>query len=159
MTWAKTERRQPKQIQGEITPRTIAPPVGISDAIARAPDVFRPTPSSRVPVSPHSTQARGRRIRESARGKDCQVRYVGICSHDPAMTIWSHARWGAQLGEFGKGMATKSLDELGAFACVPCDSAYDQRMGAGSMTREELDLAWLLGHLRSLGILVRDGII
>ena len=95
------------------------------------------------------------KITASARGEDCQVRYIGICTHDPAKTIWSHCRHGAA----GRGKAIKALDIAGAYACTACDAAYDQMAGAKHMTREELDLDWFMGHMRSLVILSEKGLI
>lgn len=95
------------------------------------------------------------RITESARGEDCQVRYIGICTHDPATTIWSHCRHGAA----GKGKGIKAIDLAGAYACTACDAAYDQMQGASHMTRTELDFDWFMGHMRSLVILRDKGLI
>lgn len=158
MTWKRPPARPVKQIEGDIAPRRSAPSIGLAEAIENAPARAAQV-TARVPTAPHAEDARGRRIRQSARGKTCQVRYVGICTHDPAHTIWSHARWGAQLGEGGRGMGTKADDLAGAYACGACDAAFDQMTGAGHMTREELDLDWMMGHLRSLGILQRDGLV
>lgn len=152
----KFEPRPVKRMEGSIRPREIAPPIGLAVALASAPAA---APIARIPRSPHAEDARGRRIRESARGEACQVRYVGICCFDPACTIWSHARWGAQVGDGGKGMSTKSDDVAGAYACTPCDAAYDQMLNAGDYTREALDLDWCMGHFRSLAILQRKGIL
>lgn len=160
MTWARSAPRPAKQIGGDIGPRPTARGIGLSDALAAAP-----VAPARVPPSPRALaneiDARGRRIKESARGKDCQVRYTGICCFDPTCTIWSHARWGAQAGDGGKGMSTKADDLAGAYACSACDAAFDQLRGieGTGYTRESLDLDWMLGHLRSLGILQRDGIV
>jgi hypothetical protein len=95
------------------------------------------------------------RITESARGEDCQVRYTGICTHDPATVIWSHCRHGAA----GKGKGIKAVDVAGAYACTACDAAYDQMQGAKHMTREQLDLDWFHGHMRSLVLLAQKGLI
>lgn len=95
------------------------------------------------------------KITASANGEDCQVRYVGICTHDPAKTIWSHSRHGAA----GKGKGIKALDLAGAYACTACDAAYDQMQGAKHMTRQELDLDWFMGHMRSLVRLHEKGLI
>ncbi len=119
--------------------------------------ILKPSAAPRPPRDP--AVAQGNKIRDSARGEACQVRYVGICSHDPAHTIWSHARWGAQLGEGGRGMGTKADDVAGAYACGACDAAFDQMQGAKHMSREQLDLDWMMGHLRSLGILARKGLL
>jgi len=95
-------------------------------------------------------------ITKSSKGEDCQVRYVGVCSHDPAKTIWSHARHGAG----GRGKGIKALDIAGAFACTDCDAVYDgQRPRPAGMTREQADLDWFMGHLRSLVILCEKGLI
>lgn len=157
MSWKRPPGRPVKKIEGDIGPRPVAPSSGLAEALEITSAALAPI--ARIPRSPHADDARGRRIRLSARGKECQVRYVGICARDPAHTIWSHARWGAQLGDGGKGMGTKSDDLAGAYACTACDSAFDQMTNAGDMTRAELDLDWCLGHLRSLGILQRDGLI
>lgn len=96
------------------------------------------------------------RITESARGEDCQVRIPGICTHDPATVIWSHARWGAA----GRGKAIKATDAAGAYACTSCDAVYDgQRKPPEGMTREQVDLDWCMGHFRSLVLLAKKGLI
>lgn len=95
------------------------------------------------------------KITESARGEDCQVRYAHICTFDPSTTIWSHCRHGSA----GKGKSIKAIDLAGAYACTACDAAYDQMIGAKHMTRQELDLDWFHGHMRSLVILKNKGLI
>lgn len=166
---SKTARRPVKQYEGAnpAAPRAIASHHASAIAMLEDPAIAKltaippRTSSARIPSSPHADEAHGRRIRESARGETCLVRYVGICSHDPAKTIWSHARWGAQLGEGGRGMGTKADDLAGAYACGDCDAAFDQMVGAeqAGYTREALDLDWMMGHLRSLGILTRKGLL
>ena len=94
------------------------------------------------------------KITESARNEDCQVRIPGICSHDPSMTIWSHARWGSA----GKGRGIKAIDLAGAYACTSCDAAYDQLQGVRGMTRSEIDADWCQAHFRSLVMLKQKGL-
>lgn len=95
------------------------------------------------------------RITDSARGEDCTVRYPGVCSHDPAKTIWSHCRHGAA----GKGKSIKAIDLAGAYACTPCDAVYDGQMPRPKgMTREQADLDWFMGHVRSLVRLHEKGL-
>ena len=94
-------------------------------------------------------------ITRSANGMDCQVRIIGICKGDPAYTIWSHCRHGAA----GKGKAIKAIDIAGAYACTACDAAYDQLVGVSHMTRSEVDLDWFMGHMRSLVILNKKGLL
>jgi hypothetical protein len=95
------------------------------------------------------------KIRESARGEECQVRIIGICTHDPATVIWSHARWDSG----GKGGALKAIDLAGAYACTACDAAFDQLQNAHHLDRAQIDLDWFHGHLRSLVILKKKGLI
>lgn len=94
------------------------------------------------------------KIRESARGEQCQVRIIGVCTGDPAHTIWSHARHAAA----GKGKGIKAIDIAGAYACTACDAAYDQLAGVSHMSRLEVDNDWFMGHLRSLVILNNKGL-
>ena len=159
---SKIPRRPIKQYEGDnpSAPRlTVAASRELSSAMSAIAALPVVRPAARVPSSPHADEAHGRRIKASARGESCQVRYVGICSHDSTKTIWSHARWGAQLGEGGRGMGTKADDVAGAYACTDCDAAFDQMQNAGDHTREQLDLDWMMGHLRSLGILSRKGLL
>lgn len=93
-------------------------------------------------------------ITKSANGEDCQVRIPGVCTHDPATTIWSHARWGAA----GRGKAIKAIDLAGAYCCVNCDAAYDGQMKT-MYTRDQIDADWCQGHFRSLVILKQKGLI
>lgn len=95
------------------------------------------------------------KITESARGEDCLVRYEGICTFDSAKTIWSHCRHGAA----GRGKGIKAIDLAGAYACTACDAAYDQMQGARHIKREQLDLDWFMGHVRSLVRLKEKGLI
>lgn len=96
------------------------------------------------------------RIRQSARGEDCLVRIPGVCRRDPAYTIWSHYRGLAG----GKGMGIKSIDLCGAYACTACDMLYDgQTKRPAGMTKVDVDLAWLQGHIRSLVRLAEKGLV
>lgn len=95
-------------------------------------------------------------IRDSARGEACQVRLPGICTHDPETTIWSHAPWQAA----GKGRGTKALDLAGAFCCTACDSVIDRQLQLPpGMTRQDAEMAWCMGHFRSLVRLAEKGLL
>lgn len=94
------------------------------------------------------------KIRESARGQDCTVRLPGICTFDPEKTIWSHARW----GRAGRGKGIKAIDLAGSYACTACDAAYDGQLKT-PYSRDEIDLAWCMGHFESLKILVEKGLV
>lgn len=96
------------------------------------------------------------KITESARFEDCTVRIPGVCTFDPAQTIWSHAR----TGRAGKGRGIKAIDLAGAYACTSCDAVYDgQRPRPSGMSKEQVDLDWFNGHLESLVKLQEKGLV
>jgi hypothetical protein len=98
---------------------------------------------------------RSEKLRQSAKGEDCLVRIPG-CPFDPAQTIWSHYRGSAG----GKGGSIKATDIAGAYACTYCDAVYDgQTPRPDGMTKADVDLAWLEGHVRSLVRLQQKGLI
>jgi len=94
-------------------------------------------------------------IRKSARGEVCQVRYPGICTHDPAHTILSHYRGSAG----GKGLSIKSADACSAYACTSCDAVYDGQAPREGFSKQEADLWWMHGHMRTLVILEKKGLL
>ncbi len=114
----------------------------------------RPAPVRPVLKVPEKVRVR-QSIRDSAKGEPCQVRILG-CPGDPAMTIWSHAPFKAA----GKGMGIKALDVAGAYCCTYCDAIVDgQRPLPAGVKRHEALLDWFMGHLRSLEILAKKGLL
>lgn len=96
------------------------------------------------------------KITDSARGEECYVRLMGVCTFNPEHTIWSHCR----SNSAGKGRSIKAIDLAGAFACTSCDAVYDgQQKRPPGMTKEQVDLDWFHGHMRSLVRLKEKGII
>lgn len=96
------------------------------------------------------------KIRESARNEDCTVRLPGVCKWSPEYTVWSHAPWAAG----GKGRAIKAIDLCGCYACTACDAVIDRQAKAPEgWSRQEVELAWFMGHLRSLVILSEKGLV
>lgn len=96
------------------------------------------------------------KIRASARGEDCQIRYPFICNFDPATTVYAHANGSAA----GKGVGLKSLDVIGAYSCSACHDVYDGRRKAPEgWTRDDVRLAFADGHFRTLQILIKKGLI
>lgn len=147
------ERRPVKQIEGRIGSRATAPSIGLAAALAVAMPAAAP---ARVPKSPHSVEAVGRKIRESARGEDCDIRIPGGCNFDSATTVWSH--FPGLAG--GRGMGLKSFDPCGVYACSSCHDIVDDRAPApDGMTRQDVMLCWHEGHLRSLIKLHHKGLI
>ena len=60
------------------------------------------------------------KLRDSARGQTCSLRFAGCCNYDPTTTVLAH------LPSPVKGMGTKSDDWHAVFACRACHDALDQ---------------------------------
>jgi hypothetical protein len=111
--------------------------------------------TARLVGFPKPQTYRNQKIRDSARGEECTVRLPG-CACIVDATIWSHYR--GEAG--GKGMALKSDDLCGAYACTFCDSVYDgQTPPPAGMTYIEVVIAWFKGHIRSIVRLHEKGVI
>lgn len=96
------------------------------------------------------------RIRESARGEQCQIRIYQVCNHDPETTVLCHPN---ELGS-GHGMGHKGIDELGAYGCFNCHNVYDRRVPLPAhLTRLEVENAFHRGHQRTFVILREKGLI
>jgi Protein of unknown function (DUF1364) len=91
------------------------------------------------------------KLRDAARGQECQIRIPGICNFNSETTVLAHYRLS---GLCGTGM--KPLDLIGAWACSDCHSAIDGRSKTG-YTREQLDLMHLEGMTRTITLLHRQG--
>jgi hypothetical protein len=111
--------------------------------------------TARVVGFPKNVTYRNKKIRESARGKECLMKLPGCCGGTES-TIWSHYR--GEAG--GKGMGLKADDLCGAYACTHCDAVYDgQKPVPDGLGLTAVWLAWYDAHIRSLVILHSDGVI
>ncbi|MGQ0285838.1 DUF1364 domain-containing protein [Pasteurellaceae bacterium 22721_9_1] len=90
-------------------------------------------------------------LRKKAKGRECQVRLVGICNHNPETTVLAHYRMAGL-----NGIGQKPDDVFGAFCCLTCHNAIDGRVRT-SYTREELRLAHAEGVFRTQAILRQEG--
>ena len=94
------------------------------------------------------------KLREAARGMDCQVRLPG-CNFDPATTCLAHYRL---AGTCGTGM--KPPDLLGAWACSSCHDLCDGRHRiVGGLNHADIRLAHAEGCLRTLNELIKRGLL
>ena len=62
------------------------------------------------------------KITQSARGERCQIRFPGICNHDPETTVFAHYRLAGYCGT-----GVKPPDFMGAYACSRCHDEADRR--------------------------------
>lgn len=91
------------------------------------------------------------KIRESARGEECQVRIPVICNFNPETTVFAH--------KGGAGMGTKSSDLLGAYCCSNCHDVIDGRSDPVIYSRNSVELAFYEGIFRTQLILLEKGLI
>lgn len=67
------------------------------------------------------TLARSKKVRNSARGKDCTLRFYQVCNENPETTIFAH------VGSYG-GMGMKCGDNMGVYSCSNCHDLIDGRI-------------------------------
>jgi hypothetical protein len=95
-------------------------------------------------------------IRDAARDEPCTLRIPSVCTGDPATSVWAH--WPGIDGD--RGMGLKALDLAGAIACAACHDVLDMRAKApAGYSRQQIELDFLHGHMRSLVVLARKGIL
>ncbi|MBU0703813.1 MAG: DUF1364 domain-containing protein [Chloroflexi bacterium] len=87
------------------------------------------------------------KLREEARGRDCQVRLPGICNGNPETVVLAHLN--------GAGMGRKHHDLHGAWCCSSCHDEIDRRTRI--MDAEAARLAHLEGVIRTQIVLLSEG--
>lgn len=92
------------------------------------------------------------KITQSARGERCQIRFPGICNHDPEMTVFAHYRL---AGYCGTGI--KPPDFMGAYACSACHDEVDRR--TRHLEADFVQTAFAEGVMRTLVRLVEKGLL
>lgn len=90
-----------------------------------------------------------KKLRDSARGKDCTLRVPGICNWDNSTTVLAHL----PCGQRGTGL--KSPDNMAIFCCSSCHDALDGRAKAEIDWRDVLRaLAETQRHWLDQGLMV-----
>jgi hypothetical protein len=102
---------------------------------------------------------RNKKLKDSAQGKDCQLRIPGVCNYNPETVVWCHMRG----LEYGKGMGHKPHDLFGFYGCSACHDVYD---GRAKGDRYDLAPDWLgpeeeakRAMIRSLIIACSEGVL
>lgn len=94
------------------------------------------------------------KLTKAARGRDCQVRLLG-CPNNTETTVLAHYRL---AGTCGVGIKPNNLQ--GAWCCDYCHGVCDGRIKAPEgWTREDIRLAHAEGVMRTIDILVREGVV
>ena len=94
---------------------------------------------------------KSKKIRDSARGEDCQVRIPGICNFNPETTILAH------VGS-DKKMGGKCSDLEATYCCSDCHAAIDGAAGT-PFSKMALKLWAKEGAERTREILVSKSLI
>lgn len=90
-----------------------------------------------------------KKLRDSAKGQQCQVRLPGICNFDDSTTVLAHLN--------GAGMGIKNHDFLAAFACHACHDEIDRR--TRKMDKETVELEFRRGIERTQKIWFETGLL
>jgi hypothetical protein len=88
------------------------------------------------------------KLRDYAKGQNCQVRLPNICCHDPETVVLAHFRLSGISG-----LGIKPPDLLGAWACRTCHAYVDAHKDP------ETQLAFAHGVFRTIAALIEDGLI
>lgn len=91
------------------------------------------------------------KIRKSAKGEECAVRIPGVCNFDSDTTVLAHLN--------GGGMGMKHLDIHGAYCCSACHDEYDGRNRLLFHSKNEIELYFLEGVIRTQIKLLKKGLI
>ena len=96
------------------------------------------------------------KIRNSARGEQCTVRYWWINYHNPETVVFAHSN----KQKHGKGMGLKAKDEFGAYACYRCHAIYDGlESRPKGITKEYVDELFEKGMELTRQKLIQKGLI
>jgi hypothetical protein len=94
------------------------------------------------------------KLRDLARGQDCQVRIPGVCNFDPATTVLAHL---TMAGISGRGL--KAPDALGSWCCSSCHDVIDGRRQSPPFTENQKKLYFFEGMARTQYQLIKQGYI
>ncbi len=79
---------------------------------------------------------KSKKLRNSAKGQECQVRLPGLCNYNPETVVLAH------VGK-GSGMGQKADDIHAAFCCSACHDILDKRQYTPLLSYEEIEnYAW-----------------
>lgn len=89
------------------------------------------------------------KLRQSAKGRACQIRLPGYCLRNTETTVLAHLN--------GAGMGLKQDDRHASFACWSCHNIVDNRVQT-DIPEIEKRLAHLEGVIRTQQIWIREGL-
>ncbi|TQV82839.1 DUF1364 domain-containing protein [Aliikangiella coralliicola] len=93
---------------------------------------------------------KSKKITQSAKGEECQIRIPGVCNFNEETTVFCHLN--------GAGMALKNNDNEGAYGCSNCHAAMDGQLKT-TFSHDELKLMHLEAVMRTQRILLEKELI
>lgn len=91
------------------------------------------------------------KLRDSARGRECQIRIPGVCSGNPETTVLCHLP--------GGGMGRKQPDLFAAFGCSECHACADGHILPRPFPEHVIRRYLLDGVIRTQQIWLDEGLI
>ena len=95
--------------------------------------------------------SKSKKLRDAARGRECQIRIPGICNFNDETTVLCHYR---MQGTCGTGF--KPDDEQAAWGCSSCHAAVDGHIKT-EYSYDELRLFHAEGVMRTQANLRKEG--
>ena len=92
------------------------------------------------------------KYRKWAKAKPCMVRIDGVCNRDRNPTLLAHL-----TGD--RCLSSKQRDVFATLACSACHDVIDGRVIHGVWTKDDVDLAFYEGMVRTIKLAMQDGLI
>jgi hypothetical protein len=94
------------------------------------------------------------RLRQEAKGRECQVRIPGVCNGNSETVVLAHLN---NKRLFGAGTGQKVPDIFGAWACSACHDAVDCRVRLFDKDTCQAAILHYEGVFRTQNILLKEG--
>lgn len=75
---------------------------------------------------------KSKKLRDSARGRDCELRLIGTCNNNNETTVLAHI--GHDIGT-----SIKCNDTMAVFACSSCHDVIDGRVSYDSIANPNIE--------------------
>lgn len=94
------------------------------------------------------TVIKSKKLRDSAKGEDCTLNIVGVCSYNAETVVLNHLP--SEISGY------KSTDLSSCYGCVSCHSAIDSR---GTLSAEDYEFYIRRAQVRTLTRFYEKGLI
>ena len=95
---------------------------------------------------------KSKKLRDSARGRDCELRLIGTCNHNNETTVLAHI--GHHIGT-----SIKCNDTMAVFACSACHDVIDGRVSYSSTKNPNIEEDKLRALEATQDYWIREGLL